>query len=339
MKKLFLMVFMFLNVINSSINATDHIIGLESLVVTKAPHLKPDGESNIEVFVVETEHQDSGEVTGHRFNAEFLDHTCLHRAFNGAAYIIQALMDGSRGSDLNRKLMEDMGKPFFDVLHFDAFVNPALYSSLCADFRTSNNIWSNVAQKIVYFHSDSRHAPVAGTYSTSSISVDTFKVVQDTIINTMKQKELYPSLEESLDFNDATLCFNSDYKEFLYHLRAMHNVANYYFACVTTKVAGQCGHGVTIIINKVDGDIQFLCLDGANIGVWGDYYKRCVDVIARMVTDYEYLERAIIRYISAMNPVNQVISDVKTLNLSRNDLYVSHYKPGVIARLYNYVTA
>lgn len=302
--------------------SSGQIIGLESLEVTRACHLDPDVYPKIAVFVVQTEPQGYGDVTGDRFSDGLEDHTCLHRSFNGALYILQAMSDGSCGNTLNAQLMEEMNKPFLGVLNFDAFVNPCLYSSLCNSMSVNkDNPYASSAEKIVYFHTDDRCAPVAGIYTTSYISTDTFKCVQDAIKESISRNEGITKELLSEAYLNASLCFSSEYEKLLFHLTAMHNADDYHFACVTTKFAGRCGHGVTIVVNKKNKQIQLLCFDGANVGVDGVNYKRSIDTLAEIITNPELLGNMIIRYLCAIKPVDAFEAEIMRLGLSQYDLY------------------
>jgi hypothetical protein len=311
------------NIVYSS---SGDIIGLEELYVVRTPHLDPEGHT-IQVFVVETEPQDVGAVTGDHFNDQFHDHTCLHRAFNGAVYIMEAFYDGSQGAHLNKTLLEDMGKPFLGLLNFDAFVNPALYTSLCASIKQSKDEkYSHVVDKIVYFNTDNRYASVAGIYANSTISPALFVCAQNAIRCSIEKKE--GSAAVALQhYKDAALCLNSDYQQLMFHLNKLQVEKNYRFAFVTTKFGGWCGHGITIIVNKVDSLIQFICFDGANGGFYNTKYKRCTDLLAHMINDNNVINTMIIRYLSAMKQYDNFYDEIKKLGLDSHPLYTSHYAP------------
>lgn len=174
-------------------------------------------------------------------NMGLTDHSCLFRVYLEGYYFIDELIDKSKGKDKKRVPLAN--DSFVGLLPFDSFVNPQLYSALCD---AKDDV---VARRLVYFNTDRRHLPVAGTYSTSYIKAKTLHTMQNCITQNIYAHEsllaslcwfytkrfwhFYLGREET--FLDPALCFNADYKKILHHIEAMQTANDYAVGFVSTK--------------------------------------------------------------------------------------------------------
>lgn len=261
---------------------------------------------NIKIYAAETEAQEDGKTTGQRFNNHIEDHTCLHRVYNGAAYILEAIEKPLKRDTVNKKLMENMGDPFLGMLSFDAFVNPQLYSSICDTIEADKkNSLNTIANKIVYFNYDSVYAPVAGIYAKSYITKS---------FNNVKKALQFDPTKDISQNNKITkkrlsaLCFNSDYQKLLTHLKKIETSSEYSFGFITTKFSGQGSHGGGIVVNKTKDTTSFIMFDGANIGL-SDYggrnwFLRPLQFLDTLITEPALLEEAISYYCTLIKPLS-----------------------------------
>src|SRR5436190_15350349 len=281
------------------------------------------------VFFAKTEDQHDTRTSAYQryANAHLDDHTCLYRVFLGGYYLVDGLTDESKSDKIAENLLTKMNEPFFGVLNFDSFVNPHLFSKLCDDVIVGklNDETKSIADKLVYFNTDRRYAPVAGVYRTSYVKTETFKTIQQYIADNISSYEPDTSIDGINAFKygqeekllDPSLCFNADYKKLLENVENMQKMDNYTFGFISTKYGGENGHGMLIIAHKKNKDLQFICADGCNIAL--KYEKNWFDIsqrrLERMIEDPSFLKDTIVRYICLTKPHGFACTEIEELGL------------------------
>jgi hypothetical protein len=316
------MVFLFICLTVSILNGRFEVN--ESFVRIK--QLDPKNNKNIDktisIYAVTIDDENFGKCKDKFKTLPINDNTCLHRVYGGSMFVLKALTDTVVDDNkFKEQLLSSPDVPFVDVLEFDAFVNPKLYSLIC------NNDKENVAKKIVYFNSSHNRAPVAGCYKKSYVSTTEYEYLKTLIKNNMQNKE-QKSMKDDKDFLDAALCFNSDYKDLLKHVREMQKEANYQFSCVTTRFGGQKGHGLAMVVNKQNNEVQLIGMDGANVltnNCGFNLFGKIIDLLNNMIISPEVLENMIVRYVCATKSDARATEEIKELGLSENALYKASY--------------
>lgn len=273
------------------------------------------------------------------------DFSCMFRAYLEGLYLVSELIHESK-TEQRKPLAQDA---FLQVLPFDSFVNPQLYSVLCDAHCTTYHQYHDIADKLVYFNTDRRRPPVAGRYAESYVNPKTFYTVYKHVIQSINACEpLSVSWRFYFEyvcryFNymvkervlEPSLCLNSDYKKLLHHIQIMQKAEKYTFGFVSTKDGefdgGTIGHAMVIVAHKNKNQINLTCMDSFNSD--SKYFKISAQRLKHMIKDPDFLKAAIVRYVCAIKSPSVAHTEIKALGLEDYPLYVNYYKKRGIASL------
>lgn len=279
------------------------------------PKIVSNGKK-IEVYGAKIEDQNYGRLKCHFSIKDLKDFSCMFRAYRA----MDILLEGKGEGDSLYKLKTELGKPFCSKLKFDSFVYPELFSGIS----------KSMQKDILYFNFSVKKPPFAGHPMMTKEANEKFGLLKNIIKNNIEKKE------NRQKYTNPALCFGSDYKELLHHIRAMNATqGDYQFGVVSTKFGGEFGHALAIFVRQEGADkpTQFICLDGANLIEKGNsgYFSEMIGQLSEMIINPTILENYIVQYLCAVKPCDSAAAEIEELGLQDNELYKTYYMmaPGV----------